>query len=291
MPSNGALRARSSQPKVQSQPLFFPSHGRPLYGMYCPPTRERDDAAVLVACHGVGLEHAVTSHVLARAVRQAGALGYPAFLYHSRGHGDSTGDFAEITFENLVEDALAAAAHARQLSGSRRVVWLGVRVGALVAAEAAVRSPDSAGLVLWEPVGRGADYFRELARGLLFSAVARGEKTGKTVNDVLGQVEREGHADIHACYLYAKLYLSVREVDLAKILECWAGPVLLAQIQARLKLSPANTALVAALEARGAKVAVTRISEDPGWQFLMWGQPWTSATLLADTASWLEALT
>lgn len=290
MASNAAARVATSQPKVRSEPLFFPADGRPLYGMYCPPARERQNAVALIACHGVGLEHAVTSHVLARVVRQAAALGYPAFLYHSRGHGDSAGDFASITFENLVEDALAAAAHARQLAGVRRVVWLGLRVGGLVAAEAAVRSADAAGLVLWEPVARGADYFRQLVRGLLFSAVARGEKSGKTVDEVLKQVEREGQADIHACYLHSRFYLGTRDLDLAKILEGWAGPTFLAQVQARLNLSPANAALVAALEGRGAKVAVTRISEDPGWQFLMWGQPWSSTTLLENTESWLDEL-
>jgi pimeloyl-ACP methyl ester carboxylesterase len=226
----------------------------------------------------------------ALAVRRAAERGYPALLYHSRGHGDSGGDFAEVTYESLVEDALTAGEHVLQLSGARRIVWFGLRVGALVAAEAAMRYPDSVGLVLWEPVASGAEYFRHLVRGLQFSAVARGGKKIPTVDEVLEKVEREGQADIHACYLHAKLYLSMREISLVKLLERWTGPVFLAQIRAQLKLSAMNAALIEALESRGAKVTVTRITEEPGWQFLMWERPWTSQILLDNTARWLDEL-
>jgi pimeloyl-ACP methyl ester carboxylesterase len=258
--------------------------------MFCRPAGEDSKETALIACHGVGLEHAVTSRMVGLVVRQAAERGYPALLYHSRGHGDSAGDFAEVTFESLVEDALSAAERLFQSSEVRRVVWLGLRVGALVAAEAAMRLPESAGLVLWEPVASGAEYFRQLVRGLQFSAIARGGKQIPTIDQVLEKIEREGKADIHACYLHAKLYLSMREVSLVKLLERWTGPIFLAQIRARLKLSATNAALVEALESRGAKVTVTRVTEEPGWQFLMWDRPWTSQVLLDDTMRWIDEL-
>jgi pimeloyl-ACP methyl ester carboxylesterase len=228
--------------------------------------------------------------MVALMVRRAAELGYPGFLYHSRGHGDSGGDFEETTFQSLVEDALSAGERVFQLSGARRVVWVGLRVGSLVAVEAATQQPDSAGIVLWEPVANGADYFRQLIKGLQFTALARGEKKVRNVREVLEQVEREGRADIHACYLHVKLYLSMREIELIKLLEHWKNPVLLAQIQPRLKLSATNGALVDALESRGVKVTVTRVAEEPGWQFLLWDRPWTSETLLENTMRWLNEL-
>ena len=287
---NNTTKHQAPRVKVRSEPLFFPSHGHPLYGMFCRPTEESCKETALIACHGVGLEHAVTSRMMVLAVRQAAEHGYPALVYHSRGHGDSSGDFAELTFESLVEDARSAAEHALQLSGARRVVWLGVRVGALVAAAAAVQHPNSAGLVLWEPPASGADNFHQLLRGLQFSAVARGEKEVPKTNEVLETIERDGRADIHACYFYAKFHHSMRDLKLAKILEQWTGPVFYAQIQARIKLSAGNAGIVAALEQQGCKVTTTRIAEEPGWQFLMWRVPWTSTVLLEDTMRWLDEL-
>jgi pimeloyl-ACP methyl ester carboxylesterase len=273
---------------IEPQPLFFSSAGRPLYGFYCPPAKPRPDAPAIIACHSIGLEHMVPTRMLALAVRGAAAMGYPAMLYHSRGHGDSSGDFSEVTLEGLVEDALNAAACVREKSGAKRVVFMGVRFGTLVAATALSRYADGAGLILWEPVHRGQDYFRQFVRGLLFAAVARGQKLGETADDVLKRVERDGRADIHATYLHEKFYSSSRDANLASTIEGWNGPTLIAQIQPRMSMTPDNQKLAAALEARGAKVTSVRISEEPGWQF--WRIPWISTPLLEQTGAWLNAL-
>ncbi|MGH7836215.1 MAG: serine aminopeptidase domain-containing protein [Candidatus Binataceae bacterium] len=230
----------------------------------------------------------VPTRMLAMAVRAAAAIGYPAMLYHARGHGDSSGDFADITLEGLVEDALSAAACVRERSGAKRVIFMGVRFGAIVAAAALSQYPESAGLILWEPVHRGQDYFRQFVRGLLFAAAARGQKFGETADEILNRVERDGRADIHATYLHAKFYLSSRNANLATTIQGWNGPTLLAQIQPRVSMTAENQTLAHALEARGAKVTSVRISEEPGWQF--WRIPWVSTPLLQQTGAWLNAL-
>jgi pimeloyl-ACP methyl ester carboxylesterase len=273
---------------VEPEPFFFSSAGHPLYGFYCPPNRPRVDAPAVVACHSVGLEHMVPTRMLALAVREAAALGYPAMLYHSRGHGDSSGDFADVTLDSLVEDALQAAASVREKSGAKRVLFMGVRFGTVVAATALSRYSDSAGLILWEPVHRGNDYFRQFVRGLLFAAVARGQKLGETADDILKRVETEGRADIHATYLHSKFYLSSRDANLSSTISGWNGPTLIAQVQPRMSITPDNQSLAAALEARGSKVTAVRISEEPGWQF--WRIPWVSTPLLEHTRNWLDAL-
>ena len=281
------MSAKVQLSKPRPQPLFFMSDGRPLYGLYCAPTTPRVDAPVLIGCNSVAIEHNATSRMLALLTREAAAVGYPALVYHSRGHGDSSGDVADVSFETLVEDALAAADEACRRSGATRVIWLGVRFGCLIAAEAARRRPGTA-LALWEPLHRGADYFRQLARGILFAAVARGERPNKTANDLLDEVDREGRVQVYGAYLYHKFYDSGRRAELAKSLEQWSGPTQLAQIQPRLTLAPTNAALAASLVARGAKVHVTRIGDEPGWQIS--GLPWTSPALLTETGVWLNAL-
>jgi len=278
----------TEKPKIL--PHFFSSNSRPIYALFCSPIADSVNPSVLVACHSFGPEHAVANRVLALGVRCAAIHGYPAMSYHARGHGDSGGDPSELTFESLVEDALAAADHARELSGASRVVWLGLRIGGLIAAEAASRCAATAAIALWEPIHRGSDYFRELVRGLMFSAVAQGMKPEGTVSSVLDRVEREGSAEILAWRLESKFYLSARDTDLSNSMAKWAGPTLLAQIQPRRSFSAQNASLIAALQGRGANVTSVRISEEPGWQFPMWRQPWTSSELLDETGAWLDAL-
>lgn len=273
---------------MRVEPFFFSSGDRPLYGVYCAPDRPREGAPALVACHSFGLEHAVPSRMLGLAARRAAVLGYPALVYHSRGHGDSAGDFAELTLDSMIEDALCAAEQICLRSGAASIIWLGVRFGALVAAAASGRGMPTAGLCLWEPAHRGSAFFRQLLRGLLFAQVARGHRSGATIEQLLERIEREGKADVHASYVHGKFYRSACTADLARFLDSWHGPTLLAQIQPRLNLAPEHNKLIKELEQRGCRVTATNIRDDPGWQF--WRPVWTSQPLIEATGNWLDEL-
>src|SRR5262245_23560899 len=141
-------------------PLFFDSGDRPLYAVHHAPRAPRRDAPVLVHCHSLGVEQLTSYRAEVLLARAAADRGFPVFRWHARGHGDSAGDFADVTLERLTEDALVAAAEARRRSGAARIAWLGLRFGALTAARAALQTKGSAGLALWEPVHHGLDYFR-----------------------------------------------------------------------------------------------------------------------------------
>ncbi len=283
-PASPAVRA----PAVET-PLFLTSGERPLYAVYHAPARARPGAPVVVHCHGLGVEQVTGYRVEVLSARSAAAAGFPVLRFHARGHGDSGGDFAAVTLERLVEDALAAAAEAARRSGADRVVWLGVRFGALVAAGALERGPRAAGLVLWEPVHRPMDYFRSQLRGLLYSQVAGGKRPSATVDELLALLARAGHVDVHGYYLHQALVESARAETLESRLAAWRGPTLIAQVEARPGLSSANTALAESLAARGAPVATFRLPEEPGWQFLS-NPAWEGAPLVARTAEWLDAL-
>lgn len=272
-----------------AQPFFFESGDRPLYGVFHPAAAGRPGAAVVVHCHTLGVEQVTANRVEARSARAVAALGFPAFRYHSRGHGDSAGDFSAVSFESLVEDARAAATEARGRSGLARVVWLGVRFGALVAAEAIRREGGAAGLAVWEPVHKPEDYFRAMLRNLLFSQVVKGSRPSATVDELLSRIEREGHVDVHGYYLHRALAESARGLELSRLLDGYRGPVLIAQVQQRAGLAPPHAALAAELTRRGASVVTARVDEEPGWHFIS-NPAWEGEALVRRTAEWLDAL-
>jgi pimeloyl-ACP methyl ester carboxylesterase len=243
----------------------------------------------VVHCHSLGVEQVTCYRAEVLFARAAAAAGFPVLRYHARGHGDSAGDFAAVTLESLTEDALAAAAEALRRSGATRVVWLGVRFGGLVAAAALPRGPEAAGLALWEPVHAPRDYFRAQLRGLLYSQVAEGKKPSATVDDLMARLDGDGHVDVHGYYLHRALADSVRDESLPRRLESWRGPTFLAQIEQRRSFSPAHTALVESLTARGARVETMKVPEEPGWHMVA-NPAWTSPELVAATAEWLRAV-
>lgn len=272
-----------------AEPLFFRSGGRPLYGVFHPPGRERAGAPVVVHCHTLGVEQLTSYRTEALMARRAAALGFPAFRFHARGHGDSGGDFADVTLGTLAEDARAAAEEALRRAGPRRIVWLGVRFGALAAAGAMRGRGDTAGLVLWEPVSRARDYFRSMLRGLLFSEVAKGKKPEATADQLLERVRRDGKVDVHGYYLHRDVVESALPADLAELLDGWSGPTQIVQIQERQALAPAHAALADALRQRGSAVSIARVGQEPGWHFVT-NPAWEGVEVVQATAGWLDAL-
>jgi alpha/beta superfamily hydrolase len=275
----------------QERPLFFTSGSHTLYGVLCAPSTGAHEDLVVVFCHSVGIEHMVTQRMEVLGVRAATNAGFVAFRYDSRAHGDSGGDPKDTTFTDLVDDACAAADYARQQSGAARIIWVGIRFGCLIAAEAIARRSDAAALALWEPMHDGIDYFRGAIRTMLFCQVAQGKRSASSVDGLLKRLEADGVLPVVGTYLYRNLSGSVRETNLKRSLQNWGGNTLIAQVQRRPALSATNQDLCSAVEHQGGKVTVALISQEPSWSMLPLVRPqWTSEALLTAMTEWLHGL-
>jgi len=282
---------RFSRAAAPETPFFMEVEGTPVYAVFHEAAPARvSRRAVLVHVHALGVEQITLYRQEVLAARAAAALGYPVLRYHARGHGDSAGSSADVTLPALVADARAAADLALRRSGRTRVLWLGVRLGALVAALAGGPNSgreDAVGFVLWEPVGSPTEFFRQQLRTLLFSRVAGGQKPDATVDQLLGRLEQEGSLDVLGYTLQRSLVRSFDGATLAAALAGCRVPVLLAQVQARARLAAPHAALVEALA--GAPVNVVLVREEPGYQ-LMSNPAWDSDELTRVTREWLDAL-
>ena len=127
--------------------------------------RLRPRGAAVLLCNPFG-EEAVRAHrayrVLARRLDEAG---YPTMRFDYAGTGDSSGEAGEHGIADWLADIAAAADALRAESGQSRIVVVGLRLGATLAALAAQRGLlRPAHLLLWDPVVDGAAYLRDLER-------------------------------------------------------------------------------------------------------------------------------
>ena len=280
-------------------PFHFEVEGSPIYAVLHDAVPGRTAPAVVVHVHGLGVEGITLYRQEVLAARAAAAAGFPVLRWHARGHGDSAGSAADVTLATLVADARAAADEAKRRTGATRVIWLGVRLGALVAALAGgPRSgrDDAAAFLFWEPVAKPSDFFRQQLRTLLFSQVAGGRKPDATVDQLLVRLEQEGQVDVLGYLLHRGTVASFTDASLADALAGVSVPVRLVQMQARARLAPAHQQLVDAIvgssdagAAARADVQTAQIAEEPGYQ-LMSNPAWQCDALTRLTVEWLDAL-
>jgi pimeloyl-ACP methyl ester carboxylesterase len=90
------------------------------------------------------------------------ADGRHVFRFDYYGTGDSSGEFETTTPDDWLADIGAAVKELQAISGVRRVRLAGVRLGATLAAKAALELRLVDRLVLWDPIETGAAYLRQL---------------------------------------------------------------------------------------------------------------------------------
>jgi pimeloyl-ACP methyl ester carboxylesterase len=260
---------------TRGEPFYFGPEARPLFGwVHRAPAPAR---LGLVVCNPFGYEAICTHRVLRHFAQAAAAAGVPALRFEYDGTGNSAGDDREP--ERLAA-WVASVSHAvdalRAHAGVERVVILGVRLGALIAALAASRRDDVAGLVAIAPVVVGKAHVREL-RALQMSTVSLPRPPGI--------VDEEGVQPALGFPLTATTKADLSAVDLGRLERAPAPAVLLLE---RDDLPP-DEAWPQHLAALGVAVERRRL---PGYVEMMLGaeNAKVPAEMVGATTAWLGAL-
>ncbi len=145
------------------QPFYFGQPGEGLFGWLHRPTMDLTSGLGLVICNPFGFEEVCAHRSLRHVAQAAAAAGVPTLRFDYRGSGNSEGDeFQPDQLGHWVRSVHAAIDALKLASGVTQVCLLGVRLGAALAALAAVDRVDVAGLVAVAPIVRGRAYMREL---------------------------------------------------------------------------------------------------------------------------------
>jgi alpha/beta superfamily hydrolase len=144
-------------------PIFFGSAPKSLFGVYHPPKAAQARGTGVVLCYPFGQEY-MRAH---RAFRQMALLlskaGFHVLRFDYFGTGDSSGEDRDVTFAQCVEDARTAADELKETAEVKRVAFVGLRLGASVAAAAAEGRTDVDQVVLWDPAVDGQGYLEEIS--------------------------------------------------------------------------------------------------------------------------------
>jgi len=179
----------------------------------------------VVFCAPFGEEKSRAYRVLAKFARYLSERGIPSLRFDSKGSGDSEGDMVDMTVDSLVEDTCDAISLLKARTKVKRVVLIGLRFGATVAALTAERDERVNSLVLLSPILRGAHYWRELLRMKQFASIWL-QQAAKKSSEYKQILERDGRLEIEAQFVSKVFAEQIQQINLLKQTPSFKGDLL-----------------------------------------------------------------
>lgn len=244
---------------------FFGGSAQPLFGVLHPAGRPAKTGVVVVPPFAE--ERKCAQRLLVLTARRLAAAGLPVLRADLRGTGDSLGTHGAATLAGWREDVAAAGACLRAQTGVERVVWLGARLGANLALQAAhAAGSATAGVMLWEPLLTGRDLLAEMGRRQQLRAMLSGGRQAGGADDLEAQWARGATVDFDGYAVSAALAVELRALELAPALAPLLAarmPLLLVRVTGAKTLPPAWAALETQVTGAGGTFQVLR--EKPFW--------------------------
>lgn len=137
--------------------FYFGPSSTYLFGAYHPPQNGNRREGIVI-CNPFGQEYLRAHRSLRRLAINLSALGYAVLRFDYRGTGDSAGTIDALTTDDWQEDIRLAVQELIDIAAVPRVALLGLRLGALLAAQVANNNPQISRLVMWDPIVDGKTY-------------------------------------------------------------------------------------------------------------------------------------
>jgi exosortase A-associated hydrolase 2 len=153
------MPAAPSHPPAQA--FFLDARPGARFCLYHPPHGQPRGAVLHVPAHAEEMNK--SRRMVARQARMLAARGIAVLQIDLYGCGDSDGLSADARWEIWRQDVLLALAWLRARSDEPLSLW-GLRLGGLLALDAAQECRDLASILLWQPVTEGAAYLTQFLR-------------------------------------------------------------------------------------------------------------------------------
>ncbi|MGH8657585.1 MAG: hydrolase 2, exosortase A system-associated [Gammaproteobacteria bacterium] len=259
MPSAGVPSAR---------PVFLQRAGGAIFTLFYHPCSAHAKGGAVLIVPPFAEEMNKSRRMFALLARDLAGLGYGVLLVDLYGTGDSGGEFLQARWEIWRED-IARCAEWLQGHGAGRLCLLGLRLGALLALDAAKDlAVPLQRIVLWQPVISGSVALTQFLR-LRFAASMMAGLEEKETTEQLRRVLFKEHAPVEVAgyELAPELASTIEALNLAGLGKAGLPPIDWLEVVSAdgRPLPPASQRVTELWQGQGLEAHTQTIAGDPFW--------------------------
>jgi exosortase A-associated hydrolase 2 len=209
---------RDGKPIVPAPEVFLlPVEGEARFCLFHPPSDPTHPGGAFVYVHPFAEEMNKSRRMAALQSRMLADAGFAVLQMDLYGCGDSAGEFAGATWSRWIDDVIASANWLRERTGRVPALW-GLRAGCLLAAQAAERIHEHAGLLFWQPVVSGSQHLQQFLRLRVAGNLAgRGVADRTGTRELREELTRRGVVEVAGYELSAAVASGLDSADLAPV--------------------------------------------------------------------------
>ena len=220
----------------------------------------------IVYVHPFGEEMNKARRMAAMQSRRFARAGYAVLQMDLYGCGDSSGDFADATWEIWKEDISLAVRYLRERVTAPVSLW-GLRLGGTLAVDVS-RDPGMAidEILLWQPVLNGEQFLTQFLRLHLAGEMLSDGAAKTGVSELRESLARGSALEIAGYHLHPRLADSISAIRLPELVPVAKRAYWLeVSLNPDARLSPASSRVVENWRGTGVRVETQAVSGPPFW--------------------------
>ena len=247
------------------EPLFLTGAAGQLFALYFPPQGGERGGWGVAYVPAFAEEMNQSRRMATLQARKLAAAGVGVLLLDLYGTGDSAGEFSEARWDIWLAD-VGVALDFLEARGLRPALW-GLRLGGLLAVQAAAKQPDRVRrIVLWQPVSNGQTFLTQFLRLRVAAAMSEAEPK-ETTSGLRAKLIEEGSLEVAGYELSSELALAIEAGKLAAQAPAPGCPVVWLEVASRAEapVPPGAQRVVDGWREAGAEVRTSTVVGERFW--------------------------
>ncbi|MFZ2658567.1 MAG: alpha/beta hydrolase [Victivallales bacterium] len=247
------------------EPFFIDGGSTRLYCVLFMPEKDFPNK-IFLFCHPLFEEKKASHRVLVELACKLADRGYASLMLDFRACGDSDGDVQDFIPSSWMEDICSGISCLQKRFQNPRISLLGIRFGATLAVQFALKEHGIEDLILIDPIIQGQPYIDEILQQKYIREMMTFGEAKSDVDAMSAELKNNGKLDIDGTMVSSGFFDEVKAIDIGRQDLSSLKRILLLQQSPRKSLLPAYENFQRKCQEGNVNLELSLLTVPPFWK-------------------------